>query len=500
MRDPGRGLTAVATTQYRLLSPDGTAVAGGGADVQVAGGALVLSPQDGDVLRIAFQHIVSVTENQPFVVSVGLADGSVLELSRLGRMRTQLLAELSDGRADGRAAGMRPVGAPASFSGLSGAEPVELRVYDDALLVIGASRAQRISFSFVSTVRAVDYVVTVEKAGRPAVQVSRLGRRTGEFTDLLTDRLSAARARTAAFVGALVPWLDPLALGRAASLLRDGAGVPAVILDEIHPGLTDSLLDVAALPARRQAVAQLGRRGELAVGFKQVASVHRAAVGVTPWRDPAVTPHIGEHDSPGGSFGGGLTGMLTAGAVAGGIGPGGMGLGGIGPGGIGAGGMRLGGGASAGGLPSGFAGGYGVGGSFWALQALGLGTNADGQHQMASRREPQPGRLTPAGDDLPALTVAGPEPTVLAFALCRTAGRVALEVLNHGDLPTFVYRAAGPDALAQVNQALDDEGFQVTGPEGGLGSAPQTGLSQLLAGRASHGADWTGQLDALLAG
>jgi hypothetical protein len=104
--------------------------------------------------------------------------------------------------------------------------------------------------------------------------------------------------------------------------------------------------------------------------------------------------------------------------------------------------------------------------------------------------------------------VAGPEPTVLAFALCRTAGRVALEVLNHGDLPTFVYRAAGPDALAQVNQALDDEGFQVTGPQGGQasgpggcgGSGPQTGLSQLLAGRASHGADWTGQLDALLAG
>jgi hypothetical protein len=466
VRDPGQRLTTVTATQYRLLSPDGSAAAHGGADVRIAAGALVLSPQDGDVLRVPFRDVVSVAEDQPFVVSVGLADGSALELMRLGRMRTQLLAELSDGRASESAASLHPIGAPASFSGLLGADPVELRVYDDALLVIGQSGARRVSFAFVSNVQAAGYVVTVEEAGRGAVPVSRLGRRTGEFTDLLTQRLAAARERTAAFVGALVPWLDPLTLGRAAGLLRDGVAVPAGVLDEVQPGLAGSLMDVAALPARRDTVADLGRRGELAIGFKQVTSAHQAAVGVTPWRDPAVTPHIGQHESPGGSFGGGLTGMLTAGLVAGEIGPGGM----------------------------------GAGGSFWALQALGLGISADRQRPVASRRDGQPGRLTPAADDLSALTAAGPEPTVLAFALCRTAGLVALEILNHRDPPTFVYRAAGPDALTEVNRALDDEGFQVTGPEGGLGSAPQTGLSQLLAGRASHGADWTGQLDALLAG
>ena len=226
MRDPGRGLTAVTATQYRLLSPDGTAAAQGGADVEIAGGALVLSPRDGDVLRVPFRHVVSVAEVQPFVVSVGLTDGSALELSRLGRMRTQLLAELSDGRASDAAASVHPLGQPAFFSGLSGADPVELRVYDDALLVIGSSGARRISFAFVSNVRVVDYVVTVEEAGRQPVQVSRLGRRTGEFTDLLTQRLAAARGRSAAFVGALVPWLDPLGLGRAAGLLRDGVAVP----------------------------------------------------------------------------------------------------------------------------------------------------------------------------------------------------------------------------------------------------------------------------------
>jgi hypothetical protein len=471
VRDPGQRLTTVTATQYRLLSPDGSAAAHGGADVRIAAGALVLSPQDGDVLRVPFRDVVSVAEDQPFVVSVGLADGSALELMRLGRMRTQLLAELSDGRASESAASLHPIGAPASFSGLLGADPVELRVYDDALLVIGQSGARRVSFAFVSNVQAAGYVVTVEEAGRGAVPVSRLGRRTGEFTDLLTQRLAAARERTAAFVGALVPWLDPLTLGRAAGLLRDGVAVPAAVLDEVQPGLAGSLMDVAALPARRDTVADLGRRGELAIGFKQVTSAHQAAVGVTPWRDPAVTPHIGQHESPGGSFGGGLTGMLTAGLVAGEIGPGGMG-----------------------------AGGMGAGGSFWALQALGLGISADRQRPVASRRDGQPGRLTPAADDLSALTAAGPEPTVLAFALCRTAGLVALEILNHRDPPTFVYRAAGPDALTEVNRALDDEGFQVAGPADSHGGGPRTGLGQLLAGRAEHGSDWATQLDALLAG
>jgi hypothetical protein len=286
-------------------------------------------------------------------------------------------------------------------------------------------------------------------------------------------------------VGALVPWLDPLTRGRAAGLVRDGVAVLTDVLDGAQPGLASSLVDVAVLPARREAVADVGRRGELAVGFRQVTSVHQAAVGVTPWRDRAAAPHIGEHESPGGSFGGGLMGMLAAGAVAGGVGPGGM---------------RPGGGASACGPSFGFGGSHGLGGGYWALQALGLGINADRQRQMASQRDPQLGRLTPAADDLAALTVAGPEPTVLAFALCRTAGRVALEILNHPDPPTFVYRAAGPDALAEINQALGEEGFQVAGPDDGQGGVTRTGLGQLLAGRAVHGADWTRRLDALLAG
>jgi hypothetical protein len=59
----------------------------------------VLAPSAGDVLRVPFSQIESAGA-VAFTVRIALADGTVIELSRLGPMRTQLLTELNDGRAD----------------------------------------------------------------------------------------------------------------------------------------------------------------------------------------------------------------------------------------------------------------------------------------------------------------------------------------------------------------------------------------------------------------
>lgn len=88
------------------------------------------------------------------------------------------------------------------------------------------------------------------------------------------------------------------AVGDAAGLLRDGAAVPASALDSIHPELARTLVQVAALPGRRDAIAALSRRAELAIGFKQLVSIRQDAVGVTTWRDHAATPHIGDPAAP----------------------------------------------------------------------------------------------------------------------------------------------------------------------------------------------------------
>jgi hypothetical protein len=472
----------VSAAQYRILSPAGEKREDGHADVDVADGALVLAPQDRGVLRIPFGQISSVSEPEPFTVRIGLADGNAIELSRLGVMRTQLLAGLRDGRGDAASAAAMTVGEAVFFSGVSGGEPAEVRVYDDALLVTGAAGGERVSFSFVGAVRVRDYAVTVEVIGREPVILSRLGRRTDELAALLDSRLVAARGRTAAFLGSLLPGLDPMALRTAAGLLRDGVAVPAGPLDAIHPDLAGTLVRVATLPARRDTTAELARRTDLAIGFRQLVSVRRPADGVTPWRDHAAAPHIGTHESPGGSFQPGLMGMMAAGISSGGP-P--MGLDGLGgPGGA-----------------FGFGEGYGAFGAYWAFRALGAGMNARQPRPMAVRPDVTRGSLTPATEDLSALVATGESPTVLAFALGRRPGRVVYEVLNQAEPMTFVYRADGADGLAAINRALDDAGFQAAVHADGLAApAARPGLlTSALAGQVRHDAQWPARIAQLLA-
>jgi hypothetical protein len=474
----------VSAAQYRLVPAGGGDVENGSADVTVAGESFILAPSGGSTLRVLSSQIRSVTEPQPFTVLVTLADGTAIELRGLGTMRTQLLAELRDSRAEVVAAAAAPVGEPEIFRGTTGGDSAELRLYDDALLIVTAAAMERVSFSFIRDAQVRDYTVTVEVTGREPVTLSRLGRRTGELADLLATRLGEARGRTSAFLASLLPGLDPMALRAAAGLLRDGVAVPVSALDGIHPDLSSTLLGLATHPERRDMVAALTRRTELALGFRQITSVRRAAVGLTPWYDHAATPHIGDHGAPAGRFGPGLGGVLTAGVVSG------MGSGGFGGGQVGMGGW----------------------GDYWAFRALGAGMNGRPDRPMAPRADVIPGLLAPAAEDLSALTAAGDDPTVLAFVLGRRSGSgrpdlVVYEVLNQSEPSTYVYRpdgGSGDDELAAVNRSLDDVGFRPAPLHaGGLTSAPRpdaatSPLDRWLLGEVPHDAHWTATLDALL--
>ena len=429
----------MSSAQYRLLAAGGSELETGNGDVTVADGVLELQPAGGTALRVPSRSIASVAEPEPFIVLVTLADGSALELRSLGRMRTQLLEELRDARAGVAAAESGAMGDAARFTGTVGASPADLHVFEDALLVMADGRATRIAFSFVTDVRARDYTVAIDVTGQGELVVTRLGRRTDEFAALLTERLREARNRTSAFLGSLLPGLDPMALRAAAGLLRDGVAVQARALDAIHPDLSATLLRVATLPDRLAAVSGLAGKADLAIGFKQLTSVRRAAAGLTPWQDPSVTPHIGQHETPGGRFGPGLGGVMVAGIMSG------MGAGGYGYGGP-------------------FGGGPGGFGGYWGFRALGaaMNWNSGGQQPMTARADVRRGLLTPETEDLAALTASGDDPTVLAFALLsprRGGDLVAYEVLNLPEPATYVYRAGGPDPRALVNQALGDIGF-----------------------------------------
>lgn len=485
----------MTSAYYRLVGANGAVLETGDGDVSVAGGVLELQPAAGTALRVPSGRIAAVTEPEPFTVRVTLADGTALELGRLGRMRSQLLEELRDAQAGVAAAESGAVGAAVRFSGTVGGVPADLHVHEDALLVIAGASTKRIAFSFVAGVQARDYTIVIDTAGQDVVAVTRLGRRTDEFVALLGERLGEARSRTLAFLGSLLPGLDPMALRTAAGLLRDGVAVPAAELNAIHRDLTATLLRVATLPKRFTAVASLTGRVDLAIGFKQVASVRRAAVGVTPWRDPAAMPHINEHETPGGRFGPGLGGVMTAGVMSG-LGPGGHG--GYGYGGYGYGGP--------------FGGGPGGYGGYWAYRALGGGLNGNGgaQHQMTPRADVRRGLLTPETEDLAALTTSGADPTVLAFALiCPPGGGdpVAYTVLNLPEPVSYVYRAGRPDPRAAINQALDDAGFAAAelsaAKSGDLATAyrQDAATSTLVSGLVTtvpHDAAWPAQLAGLL--
>ena len=153
----------------------------------------------------------------------------------------------------------------------------------------------------------------------------------------------------------------------------------------------------------------------------------------------------------------------------------------------------------------GFGEGYGMYGDYWAFRALGAGMNARGDRPMAPRANVTRGRLTPATEDLSALTATGEDPTVLAFALGSHSGRVVYEVLNQPGPPTFVYRVDGADGLATINRALDDAGFQAAAVHAeGLTAAPArpAGRPQVLisslAGQVLHDAQWPDRVAKLL--
>jgi hypothetical protein len=492
------GWLTVSSAWYRLLAAGGAELETGNGDVTLAGAVLELQPASGSVLRVPSTRIAAVAEPAPFTVLVTFADGSALELSRLGRMRTQLLEELRDARAQVAAAESGTVGADARFSGTVAGYPADLHVFEDALLVMGGGVPWRVAFSFVTGVQARDYTVTVGVAGQGALDVSMLGRRTDEFAALLAERLREAKSRTSAFLGSLLPGLDPMALRAAAGLLRDGVAVPVRALDAVHPELSATLLRVATLPDRLGPVAAVADRADLAIGFKQVTSVRRPAVGVTAWQDPSATPHIGDHGAPGGRFGPGMGGMLGAGVMSD-LGPGG-GFGGYGGGGYG---------GPFGGGPGGFG---GLGG-YWAFGALGGGMNwnaAGGQHQLTPRADVRRGFLIPETEDLAALTVSGADPTVMAFALLCPAGGgdpVAYTVLNLSEPATYVYRTGGADPRALVNQALDDAGFapaDVHAASAGALTAPHrqdaaaSPLARALIAEVGHDTTWPEHLAGLL--
>jgi len=523
---------------FRFCAQSGAVIDEGEGTVAVGDGTVTVSPQLGQPLRIAQEQITEVGEPVPFTVRIGLSDGSSVELSQLGPLRTQLLTQIGDIRVSGAHSGLVTIGfgERQRFQGSVDGTEAEISLYDDGLVAIPAGGLPvQVPYAVVEDVITdpSGYRVTISKGELGEVTVQRLAQMTSQFLTLLRQRVTGARGRTAAFFQALLPGLGPLAQRQLSGGLRDGLAATRPVIDGVDPKLWTTLLDAAVLEGRSPAATAVQKLDEVALGFHQQSSVEVEAQGTFHTSEAAPVQSTGPGRGQGGfdmgAMAQGMTGMMMGQMM--GVPPPGAGGGGpmIAPGGMGAApamppmgmpGMgMMGGPMGMGGM--GFGAPFGAFGGLLAMRMLrGAGSWASGGEQQARsmfrmpETVPDPegfGKLVPAHADFSQLGMTGDDPTIVAFLLGRAApGALVYEILNIADHATYVFH--DPElSLRQFNLALMLTGFHIqvlAGDFSGLGSRyaeavrrmPE--LSRLAAafrGRAIHDDTWESQFRALIA-
>ena len=123
------------------------------------------------------------------------------------------------------------------------AGPAEIRVYKTNLAVLAsASLPFQWRLADIDAVRfdAANYTVTLE-SGNERLKISKLAKRTEEFTQCVRDSMNAVAAAGAQALHAAFPFLDPDQLQSVASLLREGGSAPVAKLAEINPKMPAAL-------------------------------------------------------------------------------------------------------------------------------------------------------------------------------------------------------------------------------------------------------------------
>jgi hypothetical protein len=510
---------------FRLCAASGEVVDEGDGMVAVEGGAVTVSPQLGQPLRIAPEQIADVGEPVPFTVRIRLGDGSAVELSQLGVLRTQLLAQIGDLRVADSRQGLVTIGfgEPQRFHGAVDGVEADISLYDDGLVAIPASGLPvQVPYAVIEDVTTdpSGYRIGIAMGDAGSVEVQRLAQMTSQFLTLLRLRATDVRGRTGAFLQALLPGLGALAQRQLAGDLRDGVAVPRTTLDGIDPQAWPALVGASALPERAAGAALIETLGEPALGFHQISSVEVAAQGTTHLPEAGPVQSSGPGRGQGTNFGQieqGM-GMLMAERLMGVPTPGAIGGGGPLIGGPPGGASGMGMGTVTGmGMEGGFGAPFGAFGGMLAMRMLrgGGAWSQGGQAQARSmfrvpETPPDPTGQTAAHADLDSLTIGGDHPTIVAFMVARTtSGALVYESLNVQDHATYVFHDPAM-SVSQLDLDLMLIGFHIevlAGDVTGLGSRYAEAVRQMphltrlaaaFRGRAIHGDGWETQLRQLL--
>ena len=158
----------------------------------------------------------------------------------------------------------------------------EFRVYDSNLAVLAsASQPFQWRLADIDTVRfdAANYVVYLE-SGKLQLKVSRLAKRTEEFSRCVRDTMNDVAAAAAQALHAAFPFLDPDQLQSLAALLREGRSAPVARLAEISSQLPAALaanaVDKDLQPYYERLLARTAGPSQYA-GFKLIRPEDEAA-------------------------------------------------------------------------------------------------------------------------------------------------------------------------------------------------------------------------------
>jgi hypothetical protein len=384
---------------YQLIDAKGSLLEEGDATINVTKELVLITPKQGQPFPIKLTDIQSILEPIAYSIAIVLKDGSKIQMSQLGNMRTQILAQINDLKQTNAKESFLLVGIgnPDKFKGLTNGVKSDVFLYDDALVSLPYEGDPiQFLYSFVDNIEVDQsgYNIQITLHDGSQIKLSQFAQFTQSMIRVLNQKVSDVKVRTSSFLSSLLPGLTALQVRSLAMELRDGVLAPVSKLNAIDPTVFQVLSDAACLNERKECLDQLIKLGTSWIGFKQVISVEKNGTGGQPWQDATHQPildHGGQYSGPQGLAGAMMAGLISQGP------PWGAGYGFQGPffergsdlayemlG------MRMG----------------AMGMGAMGMGAMGMGAmGAQNQHQIAERKIPQIANMTAKSSDYSKLTV-----------------------------------------------------------------------------------------------
>lgn len=214
-------------------------------EIEVLDDALSFSSLGGQPEHLAFVDIDDVFDDN-YTLRVTDYTGRRYDFSMLGKAYGQVVADVRKRRDKALQHDLLLTGVnlqdtyPARLFRGSGLEPVEIRLFEDLLVVVPERGLMfGVPYSYVGGVEWNDqlYQVTVRVEGDEPLVFGQMGKRTTQFRDDLEHWLSALRRKSAQTLSQLVPGFPPSQISELAMVMPDARAAQEKTVEAIDPEL-----------------------------------------------------------------------------------------------------------------------------------------------------------------------------------------------------------------------------------------------------------------------